>query len=390
MKSPCFLYLCSGRRGTIRTSALKQPEFSKHLTMNPLSLLKSVLAGIAVIYASPIAEARNTIYMVKGTQVVAKHRVQDVDYMTFELPEGVTDNLPDPAGGATLLLGGGTKVVKVYTGAMTDGCDYTPHIISQWDATSMASTMNLTADDMDHIDECKPADDGRILVTSSYGWAVMLDSSLTPVFYATGTSNAHSAELIDGRWVAVACSTGGDEIRLYDGNRSGLLKQRTPLESAHGVVWMESTQRLYAIGGQTLNVYSLNYRTNPDGTVNANAPELVLEKSITTPQNGLHDLSRVDERTLCVSGKKSRLFDIHDETFTEMPLFNASTALKSVNYSNTLNQVWYTDSTVPEGDYSWSTHTVHFSDNPFGGEDTFTFRVPDLNLYKVRVIDWGQ
>lgn len=359
--------------------------------MKPSTIAKAAVLAAALLCGAGQSQAQHdTLYLVKDNHVVAKHATEDVDYMTFGLPEGVTDNLPDPYGGATLILGGSNKVVTVSTGAMTDGCDYTPHIIRQWDATSMASVMNLSVADMDHIDECKPVGDGNILVTSSYGWTVMLDSGFTPVFYATGTTNAHSAELIDGRWVIVACSTGGDEIRIYDGNRSGLLKFRTDLTSAHGVVWMESTRRLYAIGGQSLNIYKLEYRTKPDGTPNTNAPSLVLERSIKTPQNGLHDLSRVDDHTLCVSGKKSRLFDIHDETFTEMPLFDSSTALKSVNYNPDMNRTWYTDATHPEGDHTWSTHTVHFSDNPSGTADTMTFRVPDLNLYKVRVIDWGQ
>ena len=353
-------------------------------------ITKALLAAALFLTADAPAQARQTVYLVKDNHVVGKHYTDDIDYMTHALPEGVTDNLPDPERGATLILGGSDKVMVVNTLGMADGCDGTPYITRQWNARGMAGTLGLTYDDMDHIDDCKPLDNGNILVTSSYGWAVMLDSELTPVFHTKGTTNAHSAEMVDGRWIAVACSTGGDEIRLYDSRRNGLLKFRTELKSAHGVVWMESTRRLYAIGGSTLNIYSLNYRKRPDGTVNENAPELVLEKSVTTPQGSLHDLTPVDDHTLCVSGRKSRLFDINDETFTEIPLFDKSTGLKSVNYNRSRNEVWYTDSTVPEGDYSWSTHTIRYSDDPYGTlTPTFTFRIPGVNLYKVRVLDWG-
>lgn len=358
------------------------------MTMRPL-------IAVAMLAASLAAHADNTLYLIKDTEVVAKHHAADVDYLTFSLPQGVTDNLPDPEAPpheATLLLGGSSTVALVKTAGMKEGDPYTSNIISRWDARSFASTIGLSADKMDHIDECKPVTtpDGqrRILVTSSYGWTVMLDEELNPLFHTTGTTNAHSAELINGRWVVVACSSGGDELRIYDGNRSTLLKFRTDLPSAHGAVWMEEEQRLYAIGGQTLYVYTLDYRVRPSGEKDENYPMLVLEKTITTPQNGLHDLTRVDAHTLCVSGKRSRLFDTATGTFSEIPLFDRSTALKSVTYSKELNRVWYTDATVPEGDYSWSTHTVRFSDNPSGSADTFTFSVPDLNLYKVRVVSW--
>lgn len=352
-------------------------------------ITKTVLTAALFLTAGAPAQARQTVYLVKDNHVVGKHYTDDIDYMTYSLPEGVTDNLPDPERGATLILGGSDKVMVVNTLGLADGCDATPFIRKEWNAATLGSALGLNVDRMDHIDDCKPTADGHILVTSSYGWTAMLDSDLTPVFYTKGTDNAHSAEMVDGRWIAVACSTGGDEIRLYDSQRNGLLKFRTELKSAHGVVWMPSTRRLYAIGGQTLNIYSLSYRTRPDGTPSPTAPELVLEKSITTPQGGLHDLTPVDDRTLCVSGRKSRLFDIDTETFTELPLFDKSTGLKSVNYNRERNEVWYTDSTVPEGDYSWSTHTVRFSDDPAGSAPTFTFRIPGVNLYKVRVLDWG-
>lgn len=51
--------------------------------------------------------------------------------------------------------------------------------------------------------------------------------------------------------------------------------------------------------------------------------------------------------------------------------------------------MWYTDATVAEGKYSWSTQTVHHTYDPANGPDHCTFKTKGLDLYKVRVLDWG-
>ncbi len=287
-----------------------------------------------------------------------------------------------PEDGATLLLGGAGKVTIVNTGGMENGCDYTPFVVGQWDAESAALLLGYASSKMDHIDDCKPVDGGEMIaVTSSYHWTVVLDKELKPVFWASGTTNAHSAEVIRGKYVVVACSTGGDELRLYDMAVPNKVIFTTPLESAHGVVWNEATERLYAVGVKKLRVYKLTgYGTD--------SPELTLEKTYATPQNGLHDITLADDNTLCLGGKGCALFNISTGKFTTLPLFADKTALKSLNYNPETGGMWYTDATVPEGDYTWSTHTVRYTSDPFGCAEEFTIRVPDQNLYKVRPLKW--
>ena len=90
-----------------------------------------------------------------------------------------------------------------------------------------------------------------------------------------------------------------------------------------------------------------------------------------------------------MSGRDSNLFDINSRTFTKLKQFSGRTAIKSVNYNPATNEAWYTDSTDPEGDYNWSTQTVHHTPDPMGATDDYTFRTNNYNLYKVRVLYWG-
>jgi len=52
----------------------------------------TLFAAIAAIAVT--ATAQETMYLVKGNNVVAKYNVDDIDYATFELPDGVTDITP--------------------------------------------------------------------------------------------------------------------------------------------------------------------------------------------------------------------------------------------------------------------------------------------------------
>ncbi len=260
---------------------------------------------------------------------------------------------------------------------------YKDAVVWQWDATSIASVLGIKASRCNHIDDCKPVESGkRMLVTSSYNWAVLLDVETgQPVFYTTKATNAHSAELLPGNRVAVACSSGGDAIQIYDISKSDAVVTSADLNSAHGVVWMESKQRLYAIGGTTMAVYRLE-------DWDTSSPKLVLERSFTSKVKGLHDLTMVDDHTLCVSGQGSWLYNINDDSWKELTLLSNTTALKSVNYNGATGEMWYTDATHPEGSQTWSTHTLHFATNAFGNADASTIRCEDIDIYKVRVFAW--
>lgn len=50
-----------------------------------------VLAAAACLGANAQTEADNTMYLIKGDHVVGKYNVDDVDYVSFKLPEGVIE-----------------------------------------------------------------------------------------------------------------------------------------------------------------------------------------------------------------------------------------------------------------------------------------------------------
>lgn len=52
---------------------------------------KTILTAAACILMAGSIQAQETLYLVKGDHVVGKYNVADIDYATFELPEGVKD-----------------------------------------------------------------------------------------------------------------------------------------------------------------------------------------------------------------------------------------------------------------------------------------------------------
>ena len=287
----------------------------------------------------------------------------------------------------TELIFCGDNMVYMIDAGLANETTYKDAVTWSGDATEAAAVLGLDKSRCNHLDDCKPVDNGKkLLCTSSYNWCVLLDIATKEVlFHTTATPNAHSAELLPGNRIVVACSggesSGNNSIQLYDISQPNRILYQSALGSAHGVVWNETTQRLYAIGGQSLQIYKLkDWETA--------TPSLELEKTERTPQGGLHDMSYVNSNTLCIGGRGAYLYDIGANRFTEMMLFSASTAIKSINYNDETGELWYTDSTNPEGSQSWSTQTIRYSTDKNASTETRTIKVPDLDVYKVRVMNW--
>lgn len=285
-----------------------------------------------------------------------------------------------------LIIAGSNKI-HVINVAKCMNADYKAGLEWTWDATEAASVLGLTPARCDHIDDCKPVDNAsKFLISSSYNWVVLLDRTTKQVlFHAEQCSNAHSAELLPGNRIAVACSDGTssthNQVQIYDITRPNTILYSYPLTSAHGVTWCETTKRLYAIGSTQLMAFSLQ-------DWDTASPTLKLEKSIPTPQGSNHDLTLADPNTLVVAGVRAYLFDVNTESFTEMPHFAASRQLKSVNYNPLTSELWYTDATVPEGTQSWSTHTLRYATDPAASSMAGSIRITDMDVYKVRVLNW--
>ena len=113
-----------------------------------------------------------------------------------------------------------------------------------------------------------------------------------------------------------------------------------------------------------------------------------MKKTIKAPKNGIHDLMRVDNNTLTVAGDHAYLFNVDTELFTEMTLFSGSASIKSLNYNGETGEIWYTDATIPEGSQSWSSQKIRYSTNKDGSGAERIIKVPDMDMYKVRVRQW--
>jgi hypothetical protein len=239
---------------------------------------------------------------------------------------------------------------------------------------------------MIRLDDAKPVDDNKkILATSSKGYAVLIDKATGDViWYSNISTNAHSAALLPNNRIAVACSENGDKVQLFDVGASNVEKYKDELAHAHGVVWNPATERLYAIGGTSLKIYSLQDWATA-------APKLKLEKTISTSGvvTGLHDMTLVDENTLLIAGNKAAFFNVTTEAFTSISTFQSSHSMKSLNYNSETKECWFTDPTVVEvPDLTWASHTIRYSSNMNTTYETKNFKIDDLNCYKVRVYNW--
>lgn len=264
--------------------------------------------------------------------------------------------------------------------------DYHDAIVWSWDSTSIASTLGISESQC-RVGEGKPVDDNtKLLLSGATGWCCLLDrQSKEILWWSACCPQVHSSDLLPNDRVVLACSTGSsancNKVQIYDLAQNNKVLAQYDLTSAHGVVWNETTQRLYAIGGQSMVIYKLkNWETD--------TPELEVETTVSTPKNAVHDLTQVNSHSLCIAGKSAYIYDTATGAFSELTFFSDCTALKSLNYNEDNGEVWYTDATQPEGDQDWTTQTLKHTSNVKSGDPDLTIRIPDLSVYKVRVLRW--
>ena len=221
-------------------------------------------------------------------------------------------------------------------------------------------------------DECKPVDGHKkILITSSGGGVVLVDRETKKSLFYTHSPMAHSAEMLPGNRVVIALSThaAGNSIEVYDIDTPEKVVYKDSLYSGHGVVWLNKSKSLFALGYNELRRYSLK---NWD----SDKPELQLEENWELPDNGGHDLVSISDTKLVLSTSKSVwTFNILDGKFTPFGSIGQTGNVKSVNYNETTGELVYT-----KGEISWWTHNIYCS-NP---DKTIT--IPDINIYKVRFL----
>lgn len=220
------------------------------------------------------------------------------------------------------------------------------------------------------LDECKFVDgNNKLLLTSSHSAVVLLDIKSKKCDFYARVPMAHSADLLPNNRIAVALSTNkaGNSLEIYDISQPEKLLYRDSLYSGHGAVWHAERESLYALGYDVLREYKLK-------DWNTDAPSLELVASSPIPVKSGHDLVKVDEQHMLVSGHEGVMwFDVESKKFTPFEPLKDTHNVKSVNYNKKLNRLIYT-----KGEISWWTHNI-YQKNP---DKTIT--IDSMNIYKVR------
>ncbi|WP_233151149.1 DUF6528 family protein [Sphingomonas mollis] len=225
-----------------------------------------------------------------------------------------------------------------------------------------------------HIDECKPVDDGRlILVTASTGGAVLIDRVSGRVVFRARVPMAHSADLLPGGRIAIALSIApvGDRLQLYDRRRSERVIHTLPLPSGHGAVWDAKRQRLFALSHDLVQAFRLSGR--------GNGARLHETTRWTLPgRRDGHDLSPMETgRYLVTTDDGAWRFDPDDGSFAPYAPLNPALRIKSVSAAGD-RIAWV------QAEQSWWARgfTVMAAD----GSDRRRIALDGIHLYKVRWI----
>ncbi|RAK00153.1 hypothetical protein LX87_01851 [Larkinella arboricola] len=265
-----------------------------------------------------------------------------------------------------LLVCGDSKVLLV---DYQNGKDTIPAVVWTWDAHE---AMDLPAEfrtrKFNTMDDCKAIQNGeQILVSSSSGAIAIINRKDKKVLFHASVPNAHSIELLPNDLIAAAASTNptGNRIMLFDRKQPDKPLFSDSLYSAHGVVWDQKRQSLYALGMTALREYKL---------VRTGSPSLKLVQEWKIPGNSGHDLQpTLDGNFLYLTETGGAWqFDLKKHTFTKIPGFTDAPHTKSVGRDRSGQFIY----TVPEE--SWWTFHVRFQ------HPTHALSFPNMKVYKAR------
>ena len=266
----------------------------------------------------------------------------------------------------SFLLCGDTKVLLVdYMGSK----DTIPKIIWEWDSRNAKDIDEPDRKKFRSMDDCKAVNKGeRILVSSSSGAVAVIERKNKKVLFYTSVPNAHSIELLPDGFLAAAASTNkdGNKVLLFKINNQNETLFSDSLHSAHGLVWDNKRESLFALGYNVLREYKLIKKGNP---------KLLLKREWRLPHDGGHDLQMApDNDKLFVTIERSGAweFNLNSQVFGKIKGFPDSKIIKSIGQNNAGQYIF----TIPEE--SWWTFHVKF----FNPDRSFSF--PGLRVYKAR------
>lgn len=283
---------------------------------------------------------------------------------SFSCGNSDSGSIPDEA----IIVCGDSKVLMVN---YPENNDSVPIIVWSWDA-QLANDIpfEYRTRRFNSIDDCKPTSDGKqVMVSSSSGAIAIVGIKDQKVTFLADVPNAHSIEMLPGNKIAAAASTAtnGNKIMLFENTQSGKLLDTDSLYSAHGVVWDNKRNVLYALGYDVLREYEI---TDKD--------MLVMTNEWTIPGISGHDLLMVPDgdKLFMTEHSGAWIFDIETHRFDKIDHFPDAEHIKSINQH-------------PNGQYvftaaeeSWWTYRVKLFD-PSGSSEILSF--PNLKVYKARL-----
>jgi hypothetical protein len=223
-------------------------------------------------------------------------------------------------------------------------------------------------------DECKPCPGGRMLITSSggptlNGAVTLVQPKTSNVLFYARAPNAHSADLLPLNRVAVALSyhTNGNRLAVFNLHTPDVELFSVPLTGAHGVVWDERRESLWALADSYIREYRLqDWDTQP---------QLQVVSHVALPDGGGHDLYPVPnspEMTVA-TGLHCWLFNRDTRTFRKHPLLGETASVKGISVHRSTGQLVYVRGAGP-----WWSEWLRFL------TPDSTLHFPGARLYKAR------
>ncbi len=221
-------------------------------------------------------------------------------------------------------------------------------------------------------DECKPVEGGKkILIVSSGGGVALVERANRKALFSAFVGNAHSAEMLPRNRVVVAGSTHaeGNRLAVFDLGKPAKAVSTTELYSAHGVVWDEKRQTLWALGYDQLNGYRL---VNWGGT----EPKLHMADSYPLPDPGGHDLQLAPNRDVLVltTGSHVYVFNLERRAFFPHMTWGDKGGVKCVSIHPKTGLTTLIQCSKP----NWWSDTVRWLDFEIA------LKLPGERLYKAR------
>lgn len=245
-----------------------------------------------------------------------------------------------------------------------------PRKVFSWTAQYRPELPAAFKDKFRTTDECKAVAGNRILITASSDGVALVERATGRTTFWGLCANAHSADLLPGERIAVACSvreTGGNRLAIFDARTPEKEIFSTELYSGHGAVWDARRKLLWALSGRDLRAYELR-------DWDSSRPSLELAASYPLPGGGGHELSP-DGVSLIVSGSRETwLFDRNTRKFSPHPRLAGSRDLKSASVHPRTGRLAFTLAEPP----NWWTSKIRLA-NPEG-----EILRPGERLYKVR------